>query len=76
MTRLRRRVAGQPLPGRAQLAAALAAAELSEQALRNYIALAPFSGDAWTGRYRERPRRTPLIPSQRPAREGARKYAT
>lgn len=73
-----RRVAGhsRTVPGRTQLAAALARADLTEQAWRNFIVLRRFSGDAWTDRYRERPHRTPLIPSQRPAREGARKYAT
>lgn len=71
MTRLHRRVAGQPLPGRAQLAAALAAAELSEQALVNYAALRQFSGGAWTDRYREHRRRrveSPTVPIPAPRR--------
>ncbi len=67
-----RRVAGRSLvlPGRARLADALAAAELSDQALVNYAALRRFSGDAWHYRYREHQRRsvespTVPIPAQR-----------
>jgi hypothetical protein len=66
MTRARR-VAGHPFPGREQLAAALATAELSEQALVNYAALSRFSGSAWIDRYRERPKRDLPIPLQRQA---------
>lgn len=70
MTRLNRRVAGHPLPGRAQLAEARAKADLTEQAWRNFIALRRFSGDAWIDRYREHQRRrvespTVPIPAQR-----------
>ncbi len=70
MTALRRRIAGHPPPGRAQLADAMARADLTEQAWRNFIALRRFSGDAWTDRYREHARRrvespTVPIPAQR-----------
>lgn len=46
--------------------------ELSEHALRNYIALAPFSGPAWLHRYAARPQavqipapRLPTHPTER-----------
>ncbi len=70
MTRYRRKVAGQPFPGRERLTVALARQAMSEQTLINFIALAPFSGDAWTDRYREHQRRraespTVPIPAQR-----------
>ena len=72
-----RRVAGHSLalPGRAQLAEALAAAELSDQALVNYAALRRFSGDAWIDRYRDHLRRTAppqtvFIPEQRKPHQG------
>lgn len=67
-----RRVAGHghTLPGRAQLAEALARADLTEQAWRNFIVLRRFSGDAWTDRCHEHQRRrvespTVPIPAQR-----------
>lgn len=65
MTRLHRHVAGHPPPGRAQLAEAMARADLTEQAWRNFIALRRFSGDAWTDRVREHRRRaleSPTVP--------------
>lgn len=65
MTRYRRKVAGQPFPGRERLTVAPARQAMSEQTLINFIALAPFSGDAWTARYRDRPRPVPVIPQQR-----------
>lgn len=66
MTRARR-VAGHVFPRQAHLAAALAAAELSDQALVNYAALSRFSGERWIDRYRERPRPDLPIPIQRQA---------
>lgn len=65
-----RRVAGHPPPGRAQLAEAMARADLTEQAWRNFIALRRFSGDSWIERAREHRRRalespTVPIPAQR-----------
>ena len=63
MTRYRRKVAGQPFTGRERLTVALARQAMSEQALTNFIALSPFSGDAWAARYRDRP--VPVIPKQR-----------
>ncbi len=57
MTRLNRNraVAGIVPPSRSHVAAFQREAARSEQALINHIALAPYSGDAWIDRYRERP---------------------
>ncbi len=60
-----RRIAGNPFPGRERLALAVAREAMTEQALRNFIALSPFSGRAWVDRFHERPRRPLPIPLQR-----------
>jgi hypothetical protein len=63
-------VAGNQVSG-ARLVRAMERAELADQALINYIALAAYSGDAWIARYRNRPRLRRLrsarvfIPEQR-----------
>lgn len=54
---------GVPVAGRARLELALSRAELSDQALINFVALSPYSGPAWTDRYAARP--NPHIPAQR-----------
>ncbi len=76
MTRLNRNraVAGIVPPSRSHVAAFQREAARSEQALINHIALAPFSGDAWIDRYRERPStrwRAPAATAFIPVQRGA-----